>query len=57
MKNREKENSFVRDGRKLSGVGKKAAYLAIALIAVLGFLDREEDWKKWQKEEKGCQQM
>lgn len=59
MKNREeeKENGFVRDGRKRFGTGRKAAYLAIALIAVLGVLDREEEWKKWQKEEKGCQQM
>ena len=59
MKNREeeKENSFVRDERRLFGAGRKMAYLAIALIAVLGFLDREEEWKKWQKEEKECQQM
>lgn len=57
MKNREKENSFVRDERRLFGAGGKAAYLAIALIAVLGILDRKEEWKKWQKEEKECQQM
>lgn len=58
MKNREKENSFVRDERKQFGAGRKAAYLAgVALIAVLGILDRKEEWKKWQKEEKECQQM
>lgn len=48
MKDREKKNSFVRDDRKRSRTKKKTAYLAgIVLIAVLGILDREEEWKKW----------
>lgn len=48
MKDREKKNSFVRDDRKRSGTKKKTAYLAgIVLIAVLGILDRKEEWKKW----------
>lgn len=49
MKNRgeERKKSFVRNDRKSPGIGKKVAYLVIALIAVLGILDREEEWKKW----------